>query len=650
MRTTLIRAISVAGLGAIAGAACIALAFLQRPEFILEMDRDLPRNVSGVFPPEFIPRGESFAWTGKSARIHLPGLDRRVPWQCTVRLRGARSAPLTLPAVELGVDGVTALTRATSNTFEDIVAPIPPSPARAGVTLTIGVSHTFVPGPGDTRELGVQIDRLACRPETGQLALPPRRAFVSGMLAGAIFGAAFGAIGITAGSAVGAVFLLALAQAFPLAGGPGPYVAYADRAPWLAFWIAAAMVAATIAFDRVRRQPLRQTARFAIAFSAAVLYLKLLGLLHPAKPIVDAVFQAHRLQWVLEGRYYFTQLMPSGVQFPYAIGLYVFAAPWSALTRDYVSLLRIVVCATECVAGAMLYPAIVRSWGDRLAGAIAVALFAVIPTSYWVIGNANLTHAFGQSVAVLAIGLVVIWSLPAVGPRQIAAWTPIIALALLSHVSTFATLGLTLVVLAALFWFAGMPVLRSAARGLLIATALAGIFSVAVYYGHFTDVYSHALKVRSGASASADPPPATPGTAAPASRSLSPSPPTVRFARSLQVVGSAIGLPIVGLAIVGIWIVGRRRSRDPLTLALIAWGMTFVLFFAAALMRVEPQFERYSLEFVQRVAFAAAPAFVVLAAAAAAWGWRSGPWRRAAAAAILTTAMAIGFREWSGWW
>jgi hypothetical protein len=30
MSTTLIRAISVAGLGAIAGAACIALAFLQR--------------------------------------------------------------------------------------------------------------------------------------------------------------------------------------------------------------------------------------------------------------------------------------------------------------------------------------------------------------------------------------------------------------------------------------------------------------------------------------------------------------------------------------------------------------------------------------------------------------------------------------------
>ena len=109
------------------------------------------------------------------------------------------------------------------------------SPTRAGLILTIGVSDTFVPGPGDTRTLGVQLDRVACRPEAGQVALPPPRAYVNGMLAGAIFGAAFGLIGITAGSAVGAVVLLTLAQALPLSGGPGPYVSYADRAPWLAF-------------------------------------------------------------------------------------------------------------------------------------------------------------------------------------------------------------------------------------------------------------------------------------------------------------------------------------------------------------------------------------------------------------------------------
>jgi hypothetical protein len=649
MTGPLIRAIAIAALGAIGGAACVAGAYAFRPAFTLEMDAELPRNVTGMYPPEYIPGGPSFAWTARSARVSLPGLDRRVPWACTVRLRGGRSAPLTQATVDVTVDGVPAANRVATNEFEDLEVPVPPSAQRRGLSLTIASSSAFIPGPGDPRELGVQIDRLTCRPADRAIALPPRRAYIAGMLAGAMFGAAFALIGITAGSAVGAVMLLVFAQAFPLSSGPGPFNSYADRIPWLALWIAAGMVAAAKLLERHRVPPLRQTARFVIAFSAAALYLKLLALLHPAKPLVDAVFQAHRLQWVLDGRYYFTQLMPSGVQFPYAIGLYVFAAPWTALTRDYVSLLRIVVCVMECVAGATLYPAIVRTWGDRLGGAIAVALFAVIPTSWWVIGNANLTNAFGQSVALLAVTLVIIGSLQGAGLRHLAIWTLVIALALLSHVSTLATLGLTLVLIAVLFWFSGTPVLRSAGRTVLLATALAGIFSVAIYYGHFTDVYLNALKVRGGATTTAAPPAGDPAPAVPDRQRVPPGP-LVRFERSAEVVGSAIGVPIVALAAAGVWLVGRRRSRDPLTLALIAWGVTFVLFFGAALMRVESQFQRYSLEFVQRVAFAASPAFVVLAAAAAAWGWRSGTWRRGIAALILGLAMAIGLREWAAWW
>jgi hypothetical protein len=84
-------------------------------------------------------------------------------------------------------------------------------------------------------------------------------------------------------------------------------------------WIAFAMVLAVRIIEWLSRQRLRQTARFVIAFSAAVLFLRLLGILHPSKALVDAVFQAHRFESVLAGRYYFTQPMPGGVQFPYAI-------------------------------------------------------------------------------------------------------------------------------------------------------------------------------------------------------------------------------------------------------------------------------------------------------------------------------------------
>lgn len=649
MDRSLIRAISVAALGAIAGAAGLALAYVQRPAFTLEMDRDLPRNVTGLYPPETIPGGGSFAWTSRSAKVTLLGLDRRVPWQCTVRLRGGRTAPLTLPAVELGVDGVTAASRITTNTFEDLVATVPRS-ARAGLVLTIGVSDTFVPGPGDARELGVQVERLDCRPADGALALPPRRAYISGLLAGGLFGAGFGAIGITAGSAVGAVLLLALAQAFPLAAGPAPYVAYSDRAPWLAVWIVGAMVLTVTIFDWRRRARLRHTARFVIAFAAAALYLKLLALLHPATPLVDAVFQAHRLEWVLGGRYFFTQPMPGGVQFPYAIGLYVFAAPWSVLARDHVTLLRIVVCAAECVSGALLYPMIARTWGHRLSGAIAAALFTAVPIAYWVVGNGNLTNAFGQAIALITVATVVLLVPGRVTAVHGAIWSALAALALLSHVSTFALLGTTLAALVVLFWWFGGPSLRRGAGALAIALVLAASFAIGTYYRHFADVYINALRVRAAAAIPATRAPEA-ATAQPPPRGSAPAaaPFHIRTGRSLRLVADSLGWPILLLALLGIWRLAAERSRDALRLALAAWAMTFVLFFAVGVMRVSPEYERYSLEFVGRVAHATYPAAVIAAGWGAAWAWRAGTATRVAAIVLLALAMAGGIRAWIQW-
>jgi hypothetical protein len=638
MTRSLIRALCVGALGAIAGAAGLALAYLWHPEFTVEMDRDLPRNVSGIHPPELIPGGESFAWTGRSAKVSLPGLDRRVPWQCTVRLRGGRTPPLTQPMVELGIDGVTVATKAATNTFEDVEAGVAQS-SRDGIVLTIGVSSTFVPGPGDTRELGVQVDRVECRPADGHLALPPQRGYANALVAGALFGAAFGVIGITAGSAVAAVILLALAQALPLSSGPAPFTAYADRAPWLAFWIAGGMVVSVALFDSKRRARLRQTARFAIAFAAAALYLKLLAILHPATPLVDAVFQAHRLEWVLGGRYFFTQPMPGGVQFPYAIGLYVFSAPWSALTRDHVTLLRIVVLTAECVAGALLYPMIARTWGDRLAGAIAVALFTAVPIAYWVVGNANLTNAFGQAVALIAVASVVVLSREPTKAAHVVTWSALIALALLSHVSTFALLGATVASMVVLMRLLGESTLRRAAAGLALALVIAATFSVGIYYRHFGEVYVNALTIRTGASA----PPSPDGQIA------APTPLPVRAGRSLGLVVQSIGWPILVLALAGAWRLWTQRARDPLRLALAAWAVTFVVFFGVGVMRVGPEFERYSLEFVGRVAHATYPAAVIAGGLGAAWAWRAGIATRAMVLVVLGAAMAGSISEWIRW-
>src|SRR4029453_3406211 len=99
-------------------------------------------------------------------------------------------------------------------------------------------------------------------------------------------------------------------------------------------------------------QPFRDTAKFAVAFTASALLLRLLALLHPDMPVGDAMFQAHRFQDVLGGKLYFTSIAPGNYLFPYAPGLYVFAAPFAALVRRGpadMALLRIIVSSVAAV-------------------------------------------------------------------------------------------------------------------------------------------------------------------------------------------------------------------------------------------------------------------------------------------------------------
>lgn len=391
-----------AAIGAAAGAVCLVIAFNWHPSVILDMDRDLPRRLtSGLYPIE--RAGETtFAWTSRRSTFTLNGLDRHVAWVCSVTLRGGRADPATQPVVDVGVDGITLASETATNEFRELQVTLPPR-ATDGLVLTLDSSKTIVPGGSDTRELGVQLDRLACAPAARSLVLPPGGAVVDAALSAALFGAVLAFAGVSAAAAAFGAVAVSAAQAFSFSSGLAPYIGFSDRMLWFAVWIFGLTAAGILSLEWVRKRPLESTARFVLLFSGAALYVKLLALLHPSKLLIDAVFHAHRFEWVLSGRYYFTQGMPGGVSFPYAIGLYVFAAPWAALTRDHVTLLRVVVCSAEIVSGALLYPLLARAWGHRATAALAVVLFNLVPLPYGLVGNANLTNAFGQSVALAAL-------------------------------------------------------------------------------------------------------------------------------------------------------------------------------------------------------------------------------------------------------
>jgi hypothetical protein len=452
---------------------------------------------------------------------------------------------------------------------------------------------------------------------------------------------------------------MAAAQAVALASGGAAHTLASPPMLMLVCLLALFCLVPVLVAGVLFRRPLSVAARLAVAVSACAFYLKLVFLLHPDKTLVDAVFHAHRFDWVLAGNFYFTQLSTSATPFPYAIGLYVFSAPWAFLTRDHVMLLRIIVCASEAVAVLLLYPAIVRAWNDRAAGVMTVALYHLLPLPYGVIGNANLTNVFGQSVALAAMTAAASWAFARRRYLQLAGLTAIAALAFLSHVGTFTVLLPTMTALALLHFAVGGKANRGPGRHILVAAALAVVLAVGLYYAHFGDVYRPhlagarakvAAMLGSDGQAAAPAPGPGPASSAPGAPARPPSPLQLGIRGAIDQTRGGFGLPVLSLALVGIWSLFRGRRTDRLVLALTAWGAAWLLFIGwSAIRAVEPMYVQDAWEFIGRVELATAPAVAILAGYGAVWAWRSGRALRAVSAALVLLAFILGAQAIGGW-
>jgi hypothetical protein len=644
---SVVRGVLAGVLGALLGAACATAAYVRDAAIVLQMDRDVPPVTSGFYPGE--RDGEvTFAWTGSRAEVRLAGLDRRAGWECVVRARGARPDGSEQPVVSLAVDGITVASRTASNDYQDFHASVTSRAGRSGVILAIA-SGTFVPGTTDSRQLGIQVDSITCAPQAG--VRPPGSTLGASAVAGALFAGTFALIGLSVPAATLGAFTLSVAQAVPLSSGPAPYSTFPSVATALAVLIAAALLVVAVIARRVNGAPLSGAALFVLAFSSGVLYLQLLGLMHPRKDLVDAVFHAHRLGWVLDGRLLFTQPMPDGVRFPYAIGLYVFAAPWSALVADHVWLLRVSVSTAHAIAGAVLYPAVMHGWGRRLAGAAAVVLYHCVLLPYVVIGNANMTFAFGQAIATVALAAAATWAFAGRGSVQVAGLFALTSLAFLSHVGVFPILFMTLVASAVLWWWDGAPALSRPARVIAVVAIASAVFSVVTYYGRFGEAYESVRRVIDKATSApqGDAPDTPPGSAGGRS-AVSAVPRAERVVRALALTRHDIGWPLLLLAAVGAARLLLARARDRLAwvvVALVGACTAFVAFSVAA--PVEPRFLRYADEFVSRVNYTAIPAAALLAGAGFEWAWNAGTLPRSAATLVGLLAPVAAVRQWIEW-
>jgi hypothetical protein len=295
----------------------------------------------------------------------------------------------------------------------------------------------------------------------------------------------------------------------------------------------------------------------------------------------------------------------------------------------------------------------VKSWGDRAAAVLAVLLFHLLPLPYAVIGNANLTNAFGQSAALVTMIAATGWRLE---PGRAGAWlglTALATLAFLSHVGTLAFLLPTLVVLSALYYLSGANAFRPRASRVLSASLIAFALAVGLYYAHFGSVYrphfEQAKTVILGTAAAgmkAPVPAATPATATPARR-----PPLQLGVKGAwdQTRGS-LGWPIIVLALAGAVRLAIRRKADPLVLGLGAWLAACAVFLGwSAVRTVDPRYVQDAWEFIGRVELATSPAAAVLAACGAATIWRLGRPFRVVSAALVVGAAWVAAWALTAW-
>ena len=625
MSRTVGRILAAGLLGAVAAVVWLALVYGLQPALDVDFDSTPPRLLSGVYPNEREPAtGRTFAWTSEQVTLRLPGLDRRVAWTLSLNARGARAVAADNPELTFLADGVTLETRQTTTDYGEIDVALPARPDRRGLTLTIRSSSTFVPGASDPRQLGIILDALRLTPDG--LVVPPRSAFAGAAAASGAMGAAIASLGVTAGSAVGAAIVVAAGVSAAIGRGFAPFTEFpmvASRAG-IAIAITLLIVAAVV---RSRgREPLRNTARFAAAFSACALLLKLLVLLHPDMPVGDAMFQAHRFQEVLAGHVYFTSTAPGGYLFPYAPGLYVFTGAFAGLVERGaadMALLRIVTASADAVAALLLYNAIVGTRGDRLAGACAVAIYHLLPLDFGVLAVGNLTNAFGQSVSVGALAMMASPALRVERRWLVAAFTAIVTAAFLSHTSTFAILSVACALTAVLFWWRGGPALRSPAIAVGAGVAIAAALAVALYYAHFLDTYRTEFARIGGETAAAAPDAGGRGIA-------------TRLASVPRYLYLYFGIPASLLAAWGGVALWRRSAADRLTLTIGGWALACLAFLAIGI--VTPVDMRYYL--------AAIPAVALTAALGASAAWSAGGAARIAAAALLGWTLVEGVRVW----
>jgi hypothetical protein len=291
----------------------------------------------------------------------------------------------------------------------------------------------------------------------------------------------------------------------------------------------------------------------------------------------------------------------------------------------FIALLRILVAVADTLAGLLVYLLVVRTSGDRLAGAIAGALYCLVPIGFQVQYTGNLTNGFGQSWFFAGLALISLGVVRRGHTRGILVLAMMATVAALSHGSTFAILVPTLLLVAVAFAWRGNPVLRTSAAPIVVALLIATFVVVLAYYGHFGGAYrQQASRIAAELGQPA-------ADSDPGGRSV-----LDRLVAVPHDLVTCYGVPLMTLAAVGAaWLV-RRRQRDRFGLTLAGWTAGCAAFLVLGVLTPVDM----------RHYFAYFPAVALLAGLGSGWLWRQGVPARVVAGALLGWTVARAVWEW----
>jgi hypothetical protein len=460
---------------------------------------------------------QTYRWTREISRIELDAQNLATPWTLRLRMNGYRPNRPARVVVEMNGAPVDSYLAQDGWDVYELDGAVAPEVWSGNNTLVLK-TDTFVPqkeiaGSTDTRRLGAALDWVEFAPtrsstfignedywiDFGALPLlPPLGTMASWAFALAWVYVCARGIGvpkrITRIAVTLSIVLCALVFAFAR-----PYVGY-YTAPFLTLAIVLAILAVLLVLFLPRfaaRFALSLDARTLSMLSALVLLsiaLKWGGAWYPQFRSSDLLFHAHRLEFVAQGKLFFTSELPDAVRrvVPYPPALYVALAPFTPFSRDYAAMLILFNALADAVAILAVYFAaaiILRELpfarGDLRYALLAAFLFAFNPVSFWIYSWGNHTNIFAQDAATVLYALLLTQSMTR--PRNFLLALFLLWLASLGHLGVFLSL-LVFLPLACVFRFLGRD--ANARREAMALGALLGIglaLSWALYYAEFTD-------------------------------------------------------------------------------------------------------------------------------------------------------------------